>query len=201
MEGSTSEDDFQSFMSAGSGRFRKFVNSEEEASVPSLSDAQHLEDPNEQVKMCGFKLKRAVKNEIIVVLLMAIVIVMGAGNAVASRIKGQSMGPYNFFSSLGNSVMYVATLLASTSLTQLLSCLKIASPGIFNFSNHLATTSNSNLLLLVSRLCIYMNHIKWDCLTSVVSSYVIFYYLVLFGRRIMGFTPTSDIKYPWVPYV
>ena len=110
MEDSTSDDDYVTRVVSGGGKFRKFMASEDEGSIPSLADVQHLEDPNEEVKFGCFRMKRAVKHELVVAVLMAIVICAGAGNSVASRVKGQAMGPFNFFTSLGNSIMYVSNL-------------------------------------------------------------------------------------------
>lgn len=110
MGDSTSDDDYVSRIVPGSGKFRKFMASEDEGSIPSLADVQHLEDPNEEVKFGCFRVKRAVKHELVVAVLMLIVIAAGAGNSVTSRIKGQAMGPFNFFTSLGNSIMYVISL-------------------------------------------------------------------------------------------
>lgn len=107
MNVSTSDDDFASPLIHGSGRFRRFGNSEDEVSVPSLVDPQQMDDPHEKVKLGCLRVKRATRHEFIVAGLMLAVIVTGAGNAVTSRIKGQAMGPFNFFLSLGNAVMYV----------------------------------------------------------------------------------------------
>lgn len=107
MGDSTSDDDYMSRVVPGGGKFRKFMASEDEGSISALADVQHLDDPNEEVKFGCLKMKRAVKHELVVAVLMVIVICAGAGNSVASRIKGQAMGPFNFFTSLGNSIVYV----------------------------------------------------------------------------------------------
>jgi len=107
MSVTTSDDDFASPLTRGGGKFRRFPVSSDEASIPSLQDPQLLDDPNVTVKMCCCKVKRTMKHELLVAVLMLIVILMGAGNSVSSRIKGQAMGPFNFFASLGNAVVYV----------------------------------------------------------------------------------------------
>ena len=108
----TSDDDFKTPTVVGSGKFRKFDASGDESSIPSLLDPQMLHDEREKVKICCFYLKRKVRDELVVAGLMLAVILFGAGNSVSSRVKGQAMGHFNFFASLGNAVMYDRTSLS-----------------------------------------------------------------------------------------
>jgi hypothetical protein len=107
----TSDDDFTSPLIQGSGKFRRFVLSGDESSIPSLVNLQQLDDPNHEVKLFCCTVKKTVRQELIVAVLMLAVILFGSGNSVTSRIKGQAMGHFNFFASLGNAVMYVNSVL------------------------------------------------------------------------------------------
>lgn len=104
----TSDDDFASPLIKGGGKFHRFQPSGDEATMANLENPQLLDDPNLDVKLCCCKVKKTVKHELVVAGLMLIVILTGAGNSVSSRIKGQAMGPFNFFASLGNAVVYVS---------------------------------------------------------------------------------------------
>jgi hypothetical protein len=102
----TSDDDLTAPLTRGGGRFTRYVPSDESPSY-TLVDTQPDAELNEMVTVCGVDMRKSVMNEIIVGLLMLAVIVMGTGNSVASRVKGQAMGHFNFFASLGNAIMYV----------------------------------------------------------------------------------------------
>lgn len=114
----TSDDDFKTPTVAGSGKFTKFDASGDESSISSLLDPQMLQDEREKVKIGCFYMKKKVRDELVVAGLMLAVILFGAGNSVSSRIKGQAMGHFNFFASLGNAVMYDHTSFSISNCTK-----------------------------------------------------------------------------------
>lgn len=69
-----------------------------------------LPDDDRIVSCLGFNVRQSVRKELVALGLMALVIVTGTADSIASRIKGQAMGRFNFFASLGSSFWYVYLL-------------------------------------------------------------------------------------------
>lgn len=114
----TSDDDLSAPLFSSRGRFTKHsFGSDQESAPTTLADPNHdIEDLNDTVVICGCPIRNSVKREVIVIVLMLAVILTGAGNSVTSRIKGQALGHFNFFASLGNAVVFVVFLCLHVSL-------------------------------------------------------------------------------------